>query len=86
MHLSRRVWARRTRATVEELTHEFSSETVSEFDGAPYPKIVGNRTFFLLILNSRRVPRPWDFSSGLRRSFYFSPNQFLGEPPNPSLY
>ena len=40
-------------------------------------KIIGH--FFLHGSLVRCVPRPWNFSSGVRRSFFLSSNQFLGD-------
>ena len=45
-------------------------------DGAPQPKIVGNRLVFGMILVVYVPYRPWEVSSG-RGSFFFSPNQFF---------
>ena len=44
-------------------------------DGAPSPKIVENKIFFLH--DSRRVPSPWDIF--IQQEFYFCSITFLGE-------
>ena len=50
-------------------------------DGAPSPKIVGNKInnehFFLR--DSCCVPRPWDFSSGIVAVSFFSELVLLGD-------
>ena len=69
-----------TRVTIKVLRYTFLCVKKIMNDGAPYPKLVGNWSFFFPRDDSRRVPRPWDYSSGIlvSKEFIFSTNQVFG--------